>query len=183
MLTILFCFPSSSTAELVTLVFLGSTFTSLTDHKLLVYLVFVLLLAFPCLVFRRVLSSVPLLCLHKWLPWCPFVWFNCPFRQWHHHLHYWQRSQATKWISPILLNVANSWMSNNGLKLNASKPHATKCKQNEMHAHPLPKIKNLSTKPWHPARWLQDWAGYMLQIFGSTCQWHTVLVKPHHPHH
>ena len=53
--------------------------------------------------------------------------------------------------------------------------------KNQIHAHPFPKIKNLSTKPGHPARWLQDWAGYVLQISGSI-QWHTVLVKPHHPH-
>ena len=73
------------------------------------------------------------------------------------------------------LNVANSWIFNNGLKLNVWKK--------QTHAHSFPKIKNLFAKPWHPARWLQDWADFVLQISESSCEWHTVLVNPCHPHH
>ena len=47
------------------------------------------------------------------------------------------------------LDLANTWMSNNGLKLNVSK---TKC----TYAHLLTEIKESSTNPRHSAMWLQD---------------------------
>ena len=119
-LTTSFCFQNSNTLFLA---FLGSAPTSLNDHRLLGYLMLILLLAFLCLVFHRVLSLThSLLYFHKLIPWHPSSWLNCPFRWWYNHLHmlakilsFWMFYLQTVW-------TWNTWMSNNGLKLNASKP-------------------------------------------------------------
>ena len=58
-LTTPFYFPNSNTLVLVTLVFHSFALTFLNNHRLLVYLMFIPLLAFLCLVFRRVLFLVP----------------------------------------------------------------------------------------------------------------------------
>ena len=73
------------------------------------------------------------------------------------------------------LDLANSWMSNNGLKLNVSK---TKCML----------IRSLRSRNPPPTldiqlrMWLQDWASYFFKFLGVIVS-DTLLDKSYHSHH
>ena len=74
------------------------------------------------------------------------------------------------------LHMANTWMSNNGIKLNASKPKCTLIRSPRSRIHlPSLDIQLCGCRI--------EQGNYLLQVSGINCQWYTVSVKPRHPHH